>query len=140
MPLVLIAEDDEDIAVVLTRLLKRAGMTVLRAADGRSAFGLVVARRPDVVLTDLGMPVMDGWELLAAIRGHAEVQDTPVAVLSGHLQPGDPRSADAGACVALLKPCSNERLRATIEQLADRGPHRHDRSTRACLARQLHPV
>src|SRR4051794_35012636 len=125
MSVVLIAEDDEDIALILSRLLKRAGHTVLHAPDGRTALDLAVEHRPDLVLTDLGMPRMDGLELTRAIREHADLADTPVAMLSGHLHPGDTKPFAAGVCAVMLKPCPNDRLRAVVQDLLERGPHRH---------------
>ncbi len=127
MAVLLIAEDDEDIATVLARVCTRAGLTVLRASDGQTAFEMVVEKRPDALLTDLGMPRMDGWELLRAVRAHPEVGHTPVAILTGQLTPGDPRAANAEACAILLKPCPNDQLLATIQELLAQGPHaRHD--------------
>jgi len=125
MAVVLIAEDDEDIALILTRLLKRAGNTVLRAPDGMAAFEMAVKHRPDVVLTDLGMPRMDGYELTRAIREHPELSGTPIAMLSGHLHPGDTKPFAAGVCAVLLKPCPNDKLRAVIQELVERGGHGH---------------
>ena len=133
MTVLLIAEDVDDIAMILVRLYKRAGMTVLRAGDGAEAFDLAVAHRPDVVLTDLGMPRMDGWDLIREIRGHAELADIPIAILTGQLQPGDPRVAEAGACALLLKPCPNDELVSVIQQLASRGPHGHTFSPAGCI-------
>jgi CheY-like chemotaxis protein len=136
MAVLLIAEDDEDIALVLARVFKRAGLTVLRAADGREAFEAVVEHRPDIVLTDLGMPVMDGWELIEAIRGHPDddVRHVPVAVLSGHLRPGDPRAGTAQVCAIMLKPCPNDRLLATMDELIAIGLHDHDAVDSRCPA------
>ena len=125
MALVLIAEDDDDIAIIVTRLLQRAGHTVLRAPDGRVALDLAIEHRPDVLLTDLGMPRMDGLELTRAIRADAALGGTPIVLLSGHLHPGDTQPVLAGVCAVLLKPCPNDRLRAVVHNLADRGPHDH---------------
>ncbi len=134
MAVVLIAEDDQDIAVILTRLLKRAGHTVLHAPDGVAAFEQAVADRPDVVLTDLGMPRMDGLELTRAIRQHPDLADTPIAMLSGHLHPGDGGPVAAGVCAVLLKPCPNDRLREVVQDLIDRGPHAHSGADAGCPA------
>ncbi|MEU8818609.1 response regulator [Actinoplanes sp. NPDC048796] len=135
MASVLIAEDDEDIALILTRLLKRAGHTVSHAPDGARALEMAIADRPDVVLTDLGMPRMDGLELTRAIREHADIGKTPVVMLSGHLHPGDNAPIAAGACAVLLKPCPNDKLREVIGDLADLGPHGHQGADAACPAR-----
>jgi CheY-like chemotaxis protein len=125
MAVVLIAEDDEDIALILTRLLKRAGNTVLRAPDGLAALELAMKHRPDLLLTDLGMPRMDGLELTRAIRADANLADMPIVMLSGHLHPGDAAPIEAGVCAVLLKPCPNDTLRAVVQDLADRGRHSH---------------
>jgi CheY-like chemotaxis protein len=135
MPGVLIAEDDEDIALILSRLLKRAGYAVSHAPDGQRAFELAVANRPDVVLTDLGMPRMDGLELTRAIREHPELRDTPIVMLSGHLHPGDNAPIAAGVCVVLLKPCPNDKLREVVNDLTELGEHGHTGADSGCPAR-----
>ncbi|WIM98858.1 response regulator [Actinoplanes oblitus] len=124
MAVLLIAEDDEDIAAVLTRVAKRAGVTVLRAPDGQAALEMIEQQKPDALLTDLGMPRMDGWALIERIRADPETRDLPVAILSGQLTPGDPRAAEL-ACAVLLKPCPNDRLIAAIHELLS---HEHDQS------------
>ncbi|GIF20479.1 CheY-like chemotaxis protein [Actinoplanes tereljensis] len=125
MAVVLVAEDDQDIAVILSRLLTRAGHTVVHRPDGLAALEQAVAERPDVLLTDLGMPQMDGLELTRAIRRSADLADLPIVMLSGHLHPGDNQPIEAGCCAVLLKPCPNDKLREVIQELADRGPHAH---------------
>ncbi|GAA2702710.1 MULTISPECIES: response regulator [Actinoplanes] len=126
MAVLLIAEDDEDIATVLARVCKRAGLTVLRAPDGQAALEMILEKHPDALLTDLGMPRMDGWELIRAVRAHPEVGQIPVAILTGQLTPGDPRAAEAEVCTVLLKPCPNDQLLAAIQEMLDNGPHQHD--------------
>jgi len=138
MSVLLIAEDDDDIATILTRIFRRAGLTALRAGDGTAALAMAVTSVPDVILTDLGMPGMDGWDLIAAVRGHTTLADTPLAVLSGHLQPNDPRVAASGCCAALLKPCPNDQLLTTVQKLVEAGPHRHAADVTGCPA--LHPL
>ncbi|GAA0487791.1 hypothetical protein Ade02nite_11990 [Paractinoplanes deccanensis] len=135
MAVVLIAEDDEDIALILSRLLTRAGHTVRHAPDGVRALELAEAERPDVVLTDLGMPRMDGLELTRAIREHSELRDIPIVMLSGHLHPGDNAPIAAGVCSVLLKPCPNDKLREVIGDLVDLGPHGHHGADVGCPAR-----
>ena len=135
MAAVLIAEDDEDIALILSRLLKRAGHTVRHAPDGARALEMAVAERPDVVLTDLGMPRMDGLELTRAIREHPELRDTPIVMLSGHLHPGDSAPIAAGVCAVLLKPCPNDKLREVIGELVELGAHGHQGAGSRCPAR-----
>jgi CheY-like chemotaxis protein len=132
MAVVLIAEDDEDIAVILTRLLMRAGHTVSHEPDGLAAFESAVVNRPEVVLTDLGMPRMDGLELSRALRSHPDLSEVPIVMLSGQLHPGDRAPAEAEVCAVLLKPCSNDRVVATVGELAQLGPHEHGADTTEC--------
>ncbi|MFI7603266.1 response regulator [Actinoplanes sp. NPDC049681] len=134
MTTLLIAEDVDDIAMILQRVFTRAGMEVMRAPDGAVALEMAVEHRPDVILTDLGMPRMDGWELIRAVRGDAALVDTPIAILTGQLQPGDGRVGESGACALLLKPCPNDELISVVRALADGGPHGHTFTAAGCVA------
>lgn len=135
MAVVLIAEDDDDVRPVLERIFTRAGFTVLTAADGVTALRQTLQNRPDVVLTDLDMPGMNGLDLCTAIRQNENLQDIPVAVLSGGLRPDDPRIAGSRLCGVLLKPFSRAELVAAVQRLADVGPHPHPHTTTApCFA------
>jgi CheY-like chemotaxis protein len=129
---VLIAEDDEDIAFIVMRLVRRAGHTGHHAADGVAALEQAEQIRPDLVVTDLGMPRMDGFQLTQAIRQHRNLRDTPVAVLTGSLLPADPRAAAAAVCAVLLKPCDNEKLIAVVNRLVDLGRHDHGEIPSRC--------
>jgi CheY-like chemotaxis protein len=125
MPVLLIAEDDPDVCLALERIFTRAGFTVLTASDGLNALRTAVDHRPDVVLTDLDMPRLTGLELCQAIRGHHELSDIPVAILSGSLLPGDRRAVDACLCGVMLKPFSNHDLVAAVRRLVEIGGHDH---------------
>lgn len=132
MAVLLVAEDDVDVCGVLTMVFGRAGFTVVAAPDGVAALAAARRDRPDVVLTDLDMPRMTGLELCSAIRADPELADTPVAVLSGSLRPGDPRAAESHVCGVLLKPFSNAGLVAAVRQLAEHGPHGHAQVPSRC--------
>jgi CheY-like chemotaxis protein len=125
MTLILIAEDDDDIRTVLQRLFDHAGFKVLTAPDGRAALDAAREHHPDVVLTDLDIPHLNGLQLCQAIRHDPALADTPVAILSGGLQPGDPRTADAYICGVLLKPFSKGQLITDVRRLAEAGHHPH---------------
>ncbi len=125
MTTILIAEDIDDVREVLHRLFTRAGFTVRTAPDGRAALELARRHSPDVVLTDLDMPHMDGLQLCQAIRQDPALAETPVAILSGGLQPGDPRTVDAHVCGVLLKPFANQDLVTAVRRLADTGRHQN---------------
>lgn len=132
MARILIAEDDEDVCFALTMVFRRAGFTVFSAPDGAVALELAGTQLPDFVLTDLDMPELNGLELCRAIRADPRLRDTPVAVLSGSLQPGDPRAAEAAVCAALLKPFTNDELVADVQRLLDHGGHDHTTRPSRC--------
>ncbi|MFG1603889.1 response regulator [Actinoplanes sp. NPDC049265] len=123
MTTILIAEDEDDIREVLRRLFARAGFTVQTAPDGRAALELARRHPPDIVLTDLDMPFLDGLQLCEAIRQDAALTAVPVAILSGGLRPGDPRIAGAHVCGVLLKPFAGQDLVTAVRHLARTGRH-----------------
>jgi CheY-like chemotaxis protein len=102
--MIVVAEDHEDIRYVLKRALERAGHEVIAAADGAEALDAVRRHRPDIVVTDVDMPMMNGLELCRAIRADPGLRHIPVVLASGSLLPGDPVAAEAGASATLLKP------------------------------------
>jgi CheY-like chemotaxis protein len=125
MAVVLVAEDDPDVSLALTIILRRAGHAVLAAADGVAAFELARECRPELVLTDLDMPGMTGLDLCRAVRLDPVLRDTPVVIVSGSLRHGDPRAAQVRACGVLLKPFANDELVGIVERLLAEGPHGH---------------
>ena len=78
-PLVLIAEDEVDIADIIAAYLEREGMRTVRAADGRTALDLHALLKPDLVMLDVMMPKLDGWQVLSELRRRG---DTPVIMLT----------------------------------------------------------
>lgn len=78
-PLILIAEDETEIADIIAAYLEREGMRTVRAADGRSALDLHELLKPDLIMLDVMMPKMDGWQVLAELRRRG---DTPVIMLT----------------------------------------------------------
>jgi len=92
MAVLLIADDDADLRTVFSVLFTRRGFTVLTATDGAHALRLARQHRPDVVLTDFDMPGMDGVQLCRALRDDPRLRTVPVALLSGSLAAGDPRT------------------------------------------------
>lgn len=78
-PLALIAEDDKDIADIIRAYLEREGFRTVQAGDGRTALDLHLALKPDILLLDLSMPLVDGWEVLSEVRRRGT---TPVLVIT----------------------------------------------------------
>jgi DNA-binding response OmpR family regulator len=110
---VLVVEDDPAIARVLSRLLTRFGCAVVQAADGPDGVGAFDRETPDLVVLDLGLPVLDGWEVLRHIRSSGSV---PVVIVTSDVHNHD-RSLDEGANAFLSKPFNNDELLARVGSL-----------------------
>jgi CheY-like chemotaxis protein len=100
---VLVVDDVEDTRSLYRHYFEYQGARVFTAADGMAALDLAVAEQPDVIVLDLAMPRMTGWDVLGALKNDARTHAIPVLVLSGQ---GAPQTAlEAGADRYLEKPC-----------------------------------
>ena len=98
--------------------LTYSGYEVLEAADGRAALEVAGLRLPDVIVMDLSLPVMDGWEATRRLKADPRTKNIPVIALTGHALPAHSRDAcDAGCDAFLAKPCLPETLVAKVEEL-----------------------
>jgi DNA-binding response OmpR family regulator len=114
----LVVEDDPDIAMALRLLLTRAGHQVGHAKDGRTGLRDAYTERPELVILDIGLPGMDGWQVLERLR---DVSDVPVLLLTAHGQESDKvRGLRGGADDYLTKPFTNAELVARVEALLRR--------------------
>jgi two-component system cell cycle response regulator len=86
---VLIVEDSLTQAMLLTHLLEENGYEVTRAASGKEALAFLAGQRPDLIMSDIVMPEMDGYELTAAIKQNAQLADIPVILLTQLSDPED---------------------------------------------------
>jgi CheY-like chemotaxis protein len=123
-PLVLIADDNDDIVDSHAELLAAAGYRVVKARNGLEAFDAAVAARPDVILMDLDMPVLDGWEATRRIRGDLRTHRIPIIAFTSYgLRRYIDRSFEAGCTAFLDKPVDARALLAEVERaLARRAP------------------
>jgi two-component system, cell cycle response regulator DivK len=122
MPKILYVEDNEDNVYMLKRRLERAGFEVIVASDGEQ--GLAVARdqRPDLILMDLSLPVLDGWQATRRLKASEETRTIPVIALSAHAMPGDREKAlEAGCDEYDAKPVKLPGLLAKIRALLPEG-------------------
>jgi two-component system cell cycle response regulator DivK len=118
MPRILYVEDNEDNIYMLTRRLERQGFEVLVARDGEQGVTMARNERPDLILMDLNMPVMDGWEATRQLKAAAETETIPVIALSAHAMTGDrERAIEAGADEYDTKPVRIESLKDKISKL-----------------------
>jgi len=95
-------------------------MEVFTAENGAQALNAVGYTAPDVVVTDVDMPVMDGLDLCRELRANAKTRDVVVVVVTGSLPDQAEAALDAGCDAVLGKPCSRRLLLATIRELLDR--------------------
>lgn len=117
-PNLLIVDDDANHRSVLTHLLQGIGCHTLESADGDEALHLAIKYRPDLILLDLAMPNMDGFELMLHLQAHPYTQTLPIVVSSASAFEADrDRSLQAGATTFLAKPLQIDELINTISSL-----------------------
>jgi DNA-binding response OmpR family regulator len=123
---VLVIEDDADVALVIQTVLSRNDLDVSSSADGRQGLRDFHAGRPDVVVLDIGLPSMDGWEVLERIR---DLSDVPVLLLTARGHEGDKvRGLHGGADDYLTKPFGNQELAARVHALLRRPREQRQRA------------
>ena len=120
--IVLVADDDDDILLLVTTRLKRDGFEVVAARNGIDALALAQEHKPRVAVLDVGMPGLDGLEVLTAIRAVDELKHTRVVLLTAKAQESDVRRGyDIGADVYVKKPFSPAELATHVRELYDAG-------------------
>jgi CheY-like chemotaxis protein len=123
MPTILLVEDNELNRDMLSRRLVRRGFDVLIATDGAEGVAVAVAERPDLVLMDMSLPVLDGWEATRRLKAAPETRSIPVIALTAHAMASDrERAVEAGCDDYDTKPVDFARLLGRIEALLGRRP------------------
>jgi two-component system cell cycle response regulator DivK len=119
---ILYVEDNDDNIYMLKNRLTRAGHVVIVATDGEQGVAMAASEQPDIVLMDLSLPVVDGWEATRRIKATADTSRIPVIALSAHAMPGDEQKALAAGCDDFdTKPVDLQRLLGKIRALAPAG-------------------
>ena len=114
----LYVEDNDDNVYMLARRLRQHGFEVVVAADGAQGVEAARQHRPDLVLMDLGLPVLDGWEASRRLKQAPETRAIPIIALSAHAMTGDRERALAAGCDDYdTKPVELDRLLAKIRAL-----------------------
>jgi DNA-binding response OmpR family regulator len=117
---VLVADDDDDILLLVTTRLRRDGFEIIEARTGNEALVLAQTRRPDIAVLDVGMPGLDGLEVLERIRADDVLSGMRVLLLTAKAQESDVRRGyDAGADAYVRKPFSPAELSARVRELLD---------------------
>ncbi|RMD69511.1 MAG: response regulator [Gammaproteobacteria bacterium] len=123
MKTLLLVEDNEDNRDMLARRLRRKGYRVETAVNGKEALDMLQDIRPDLVLMDLSMPVMDGWEATRRIKQDPGLRDIPVVVLTGHAMKEDREKAlSVGADGYIPKPIDMQALLTCLNDLLENAP------------------
>jgi two-component system cell cycle response regulator DivK len=123
MATILVVEDNEPSRDVLSRRLERRGYRVLVAVDGRQAVSVAQAAKPDLILMDLGLPGIDGFEATSRLKADPATRHIPIIVLSAHAMTNDRDMAlAAGGDDFDTKPVRFQQLLGKIDALLTRAP------------------
>jgi CheY-like chemotaxis protein len=118
---ILLVEDNEMNRDMLSRRLSKRGYEVLIAQDGREGIAMAHSQSPDLILMDMSLPVVDGWEATRRIKSEAETRSIPVIALTAHAMAGDEEKARSAGCDDFdTKPVELPRLLTKIEALLQR--------------------
>ena len=114
---ILVIEDQEDNRRILRDLLSTAGYDLIEAVNGEEGVELAQTERPDLILMDIQLPVIDGYEATRQIRSHAAVKLIPIVAVTSYALSGDEAKARAAGCDGYVaKPFSPRQLLATVRQ------------------------
>jgi CheY-like chemotaxis protein len=117
----LLVEDNEESRDGLSRHLRRRGYEVLLAADGRQGVNVARSEGPDLILMDMSLPVLDGWEATRQLKAWPQTREIPVIALTAHAMAGDRERAQEAGCDGYdTKPVELTRLVAKIESLLEK--------------------
>jgi len=122
-PRVLVVDDYPDAREMYSEYLEFSGFDVIQAVNGMEALQRAVDAAPDIILMDLSLPVMDGWEATRRLKEDARTSSIPVVALTGHALAGISEGAMKAGCDAFVtKPCLPEDLVKEIRKVLDRSP------------------
>jgi len=123
MPKILLVEDNEMNRDMLSRRLEKRGYTLAIAVDGGAGVAMVKTEKPDLILMDMSLPVIDGWEATKLIKADPETARIPVIALTAHAMDSDRQKALGAGCDDFdTKPVELARLLGKIEELLKKFP------------------
>jgi two-component system, cell cycle response regulator DivK len=120
-PVVLVVDDYDDVREMYCEYLVYDGFDAKEARNGQQAIELAIALRPSVIVMDLSMPFLDGWQATRMLKADGRTRGVPIIVLTGNAQPDQTdRARCAGADLVLTKPCQPRMLAAVLRKLLGR--------------------
>jgi two-component system, cell cycle response regulator DivK len=118
VPKILLVEDNEMNRDMLSRRLERYGYSVVTAHDGQQGHAMASSEAPDLILMDIGLPEMDGWEVTRLLKSNKETLHIPIIALTAHAMVSDRQKAFESGCDDYdTKPVEFTRLREKIDNL-----------------------
>jgi two-component system, cell cycle response regulator DivK len=122
MPKILLVEDNEINRDMLSRRLERRGYRVATALDGEQGVSMAGLEAPDLILMDMSLPVLDGWEAARRLKAAPETRTIPIIALTAHAMVGDREKAIESGCDDYdTKPVEFQRLLEKIETILAKG-------------------
>lgn len=123
MPKILLVEDNEMNRDMLSRRLEKRGYTLSIAVDGGAGVAMTKSEKPDLVLMDMSLPVIDGWEATKQLKADPETKNIPIIALTAHAMDSDRQKAIGAGCDDFdTKPVELARLLGKIEELLKKFP------------------
>jgi two-component system, cell cycle response regulator DivK len=121
-PVVLVVDDFADNREMYSEYLAFSGYEVIEAKNGKEAIDAAQERMPDIIIMDLSLPVMDGWEATRRLKADERTRRIPVVALTGHALAGHSKGAKEAGCDSFLaKPCLPDQLVAEIRRMLEGG-------------------
>ena len=123
MPKILLVEDNEENRDALSRRLERRGFGVIMATDGQQGLDMARSEAPDVILLDMNLPEIDGWEVARALKDAEATRRIPIIALTAHAMSGDREKAIGAGCDDYhTKPAELTKLLAQIQAILKKIP------------------
>ena len=120
---VLLVEDNLDNQVIYRMILEHYGYEVIEAGDGRLGVELARERRPDLILMDISLPVMDGWDATRILKGDPDTAAIPVIALTAHaMQSDEARAEEIGFDAFIRKPAEPKLVLRTVQRFLGHAP------------------
>jgi CheY-like chemotaxis protein len=114
---ILLVEDNEDNRIIYSTVLRHVGYDVVEAEDGEQALAVARSSSPDLILMDISIPKLDGWDVTTRLRGEPGMQDIPIIALTAHALPDDRlRAAKVGFSAYLAKPVEPRAVVAEVRR------------------------